>query len=220
MSLAAIATPGLTFHDATHRYMLDGEFVPSVTQVIKDNRLSADFSHVNRDVLERNRAIGVAVHAAAHYFDEGDLDESSVDPDVRPYLEAWKAFVYERKVEMLALEQRVADPVYRLAGTIDRIARVPGISGELVIDIKKGDPKDAGANYQTAAYALLAANLGIIAKPFLIERWSVQLHPERAVPYTVSPYRSSADRRIFLAALQLTHERERLGRSSWMQEVA
>lgn len=220
MSLATIATRGLTFHEPTHRYALDGEVVPSVTQVIKDNRLSETFGHVNREVLNRKRDIGKAAHAAAHYYDEGDLDESTVDAEVQPYLEAWKAFVYERKVEMLSLEQLVADPLYRVAGTIDRIARVPGMAGELVIDIKTGDPRDAGANYQTAGYALLAASLAVITKPFLIERWSVQLHPERAVPYSVTPYRSTADRRIFLAALQLTHERERLGRSSWMQEVA
>lgn len=217
MSLARIATPGLTFDEATHTYRLDGQALPSVTQVLAANGLGGDFSHVSPAVLEHARQRGTAVHAAAHYLDEGDLDEATVDPEIRPYLEAWQAFKVARRVELLALEQRVACPLYRFAGTIDRVARVPGIRGEVLIDLKTNTPH--GAAYQLAGYKLLAQHLRpVVTTSVFLERWAVELHPERAVPYTIHEYRNSRDRDIFLAALTLTHERARLGRS-W-QEAA
>lgn len=211
MSLAQIATPGLAFEEDAHRYVLDGQPIPSVTQVLTENGLREAFLTVRPDVLERARQRGIAAHAAAHYYDEGDLDESTVDPVVAPYLEAWKAFRAERKVEVLALEQRVADPIWRFAGTIDRILRVPGVRGEIIADIKTGDA--SGVAYQTAAYEMLAAHLKpLITTGFLLERWAIHLHPDRAVPYSVTVYRDRRDREVFKAALTLTHERARIGR--------
>lgn len=202
--IARIATTGLVFDAATHTYTLDGHAIPSVTQVLSDNRLRADYRHVRPDVLERARQIGHAAHAAAHYSDEGTLVESTVAPEVLPFLAAWRAFVEVRQVEMLELEQLFADPTYRFAGTIDRIARLDGADRPVILDIKTGEA--SGTNYQTAAYGHLAG------LPLSTPRYSVQLHPERAVPYTVTPYRATSDWRIFRAALELTHERAAHGR--------
>lgn len=218
MNTATLPTSGLNFAPETHTYTLDGLEIPSVTAVLKANGLSGDFSRVSPAVLEHARARGTAVHAAAHYLDEGDLNESSLDADVTPYLDAWQAFKAERHVELLALELRIACPVYRFAGTIDRIARVQGIRGQIILDIKTSTPY--GAAYQTAAYAILAAHLKPLITPAtVLDRWAVELHPERRVPYTVHQYRDRRDREVFLAALTLTHERARLGRH-WRQEAA
>lgn len=200
--MIAIGTPGLTFSEATHQYFLGGQELPSVTSIIRDNRLGGDFSAVAPATLEHARQRGTAVHAALHYDDEGMLDETTVDPEVAPYLDAWRRFRAERHVAIVEMERRYADATYRFAGTLDRIAVVEG--RRVVIDIKSGDVE--GADLQTAAYAHLAG------EPLSILRWAVQLHPERAVPYTVHPYRNLADWRIFRAALELTHERARRGR--------
>ncbi len=200
--MIAIGTPGLTFSEATHQYFLGGQELPSVTSIIRDNRLGGDFSAVAPATLEHARQRGTAVHAALHYDDEGMLDETTVDAEVAPYLEAWRRFRAERHVAIVEMERRYADATYRFAGTLDRIAVVEG--RRVVIDIKSGDVE--GADLQTAAYAHLAG------EPLSILRWAVQLHPERAVPYTVHPYRNLADWRIFRAALELTHERARRGR--------
>ena len=203
MSLAQIATSGLTFDEASHVYRLDGRAIPSVTTVIRDNRLGDDFHAVAPDVLEHARQRGTAVHAALHYWDEGTLDEATVDPVVAPYVAAWRRFVDERRVQIVAMERRHADQVYRFAGTLDRMAVVDG--RRTLIDIKSGSV--GGAQFQTAAYAHLAGELPSV------QRWAVQLHPERAIPYTVHPYTDRSDWRIFRSALELTHERARLGRS-------
>lgn len=211
--IAAIATSGLTFDEPMHEYRLNGILLPSVTQIIRDNRLSSDFAFVSAADMARARELGQAVHMATHYNDEGTLDDATVDPAVRPYLNAWRQFVADRGVEFVALEQRVADPVYQFCGTVDRIARLVTArgAGELVIDLKTGNPAAAGAHYQTAGYAHLVRDLPNVTR--IVGRWSVQLHPERAVPYSVTPYTKTSDWRIFRAALELTHERSAQGQS-------
>lgn len=214
--IAEIATKGLTFDEPSHTYTLNGIVLPSVTQVIRDNRLSSDFAFVSTADMERARQLGQAVHVATHYNDEGTLDDATVDPAVRPFLDAWRRFVSERQIEFVALEQRVADQTYQFCGTVDRIARIVGSSslGEIIIDLKTGDPKAAGANYQTAAYAHLVRDLSCVTR--ISARWSVQLHPERAIPYSVTPYTHTSDWRLFRSALELTHERAARG-TSWRE---
>src|SRR5690606_18835965 len=97
--------------------------------------------------------IGQHVHAACHYDDEGDLDEATVHPDVRPYLEGWRLFRREMGFVPLLLETRVYHPIYRYAGTLDRFGLLEHQSGVYVlVDIKTGDPEAAAAALQTAAY--------------------------------------------------------------------
>lgn len=209
MSIAQIATAGLVFEEATHRYFLNGTEVPSVTATIRDNRLGGDFSRVDPAVLDRARQLGSAVHVALHYYDEGTLDTATVDPAVWPYLEAWARFKTERDVTVLVMEQRLADPVHRFGGTLDRIAVIDG--RRVLIDVKSGSVD--GADLQTAAYARLAG------EPASTRRWAVQLHPERQIPYTVYAYQDPNDWRLFRSALELTHERARRGRH-WHREAA
>jgi len=217
--IASIATDGLAFEEATHTYILNGIVLPSVTQVIRDNRLSSDFAFVSAADMEMAWQLGHAVHVATHYNDEGTLDGATVDPIVRPYLKAWQQFVADRRIRFVALEQRVADSVYQFCGTVDRIGVLIDnpTAGELLIDLKTGSPAAAGANYQTAAYAHLVRSLPCVTR--IAARWSVQLHPERAVPYTVTLYPKNTDWRIFRSALELTHERAALGQS-WRGKAA
>ena len=213
MSLAQIATAGLEFSEADHVYRLHGQEIPSVTSVIRDNRLGADFSRVSAEALQRARELGTAVHAALHYFDEGTLDETTVDPAVAPYLAAWQAFCADRNVVIVEMERRFADPTYQFAGTLDRIVVADVDAGQrrrVLVDVKTGGVD--GAHYQTAAYAYLAN------EPVSTRRWAVQLHPERVVPYSIHPYASPRDWRIFRAALELTHERAAIGRH-WSEPV-
>jgi hypothetical protein len=206
---ARVMTPGLVFYAESHTYNLDGVIVPSVSQVIADNRLGPDFSRVDPVTLEQARQLGTAIHAALHYSDEGTLDEATLDSRVAPYVEAWQRFLDERKVTLVEMEQRFADRLLQFAGTVDRIAVVDG--RPVVIDLKSGTCE--GVGYQTAAYAHLADQRRTV------QRWAVQLHPERAIPYSVIPCPRLADWSIFRAALELTHERARLG-LPWRLEAA
>jgi hypothetical protein len=136
-----------------HDYYLDGIRLPSVTQVLREQTL-VDFSQVPPFILERARQRGSAVHALAHFYNEHDLDWTSVDPTYRPYLEAWVACVLERRIVPLLCERRLASRRHRVAGTLDLLAEVDG-EGWL-FDFATGDPEDAAKDFQTGAYLGMA----------------------------------------------------------------
>ena len=200
----ALGTAGLIFDEALHRYYLDGIEIPSVTKVIADNRLGGDFSRVPPADLTRARDLGRAVHSALHYSDEKTLDESTVADAVWPYLDAWIRFKLDHAVTVTQMERCLADGTLKFGGTLDREVLVGANRDSVLLDVKTGSLE--GAQFQTAAYAHLAK-----CGP-QTQRWAVALHPDRAIPYSIHPYRDLRDWRIFRAALELTHERARLGR--------
>jgi hypothetical protein len=82
------------FDPVPHRYSVGGTVWPSVTQILQHSGL-IDFSHVPRATLDAARERGDAVHRAAHYFNEGDLDVADFEasfPTYWPYLSSWISF--------------------------------------------------------------------------------------------------------------------------------
>jgi len=87
-------TPDMVeFDPLVHQYVLNGERLPSVTQILQASGL-IDFSKIPGPILEAAKARGTAVHQAAHYYNEGDLDpDFETDfPEYWPYLSAWITF--------------------------------------------------------------------------------------------------------------------------------
>ena len=81
----------LNFNAEKHEYSLPtGEVLISVTQVIDRSGL-VDTSHFT----EFHRMRRQAVHMACEYDDRGCLDESSIDPRILPYVEAYRRFKAE-----------------------------------------------------------------------------------------------------------------------------
>lgn len=180
----------LTFDAATHTYRFGGEVVPSVTQILGATGVSLDFAELGqmsakvRGAIELKREIGSVLHADAHAWDDNDLDIDTVDPRVRPYLDAWITFRANSGVTPDLRERRLYHSGYRYAGTLDGIFLHNG--RRVLIDIKTGDPADSGCQFQTEAYrqAYISANPGAE----IHERWGVQLIPGRAIPYQIFPY--------------------------------
>jgi hypothetical protein len=181
----------LTFTPDTHEYRVGDQRVPSVTQILKATGIATDFDELAGmsdrlgAAIDEKRALGQALHADAHAFDDDDLDWSTVDARVRPYLEAWATFRENSRLMPLGRERRVFHPTYRYAGTLDGIFAKPR-AATVLVDIKTGDPESAGARYQLAAYQLAyeAEHPG----EAIHERWSVQLTPGLRVPYRVTSY--------------------------------
>jgi hypothetical protein len=88
-------TPDMVAFDAlAHRYTLDGEPLPSVTQILQASGI-IDFSKIPQPILLAARDRGTAVHQAAHYYNEQDLDVEAFErdfPEYWPYLSAWITF--------------------------------------------------------------------------------------------------------------------------------
>ncbi len=121
----------LTFDDATHTYKIDGRALPSVTEILRaegfiDTAFFSDFG----------RERGKLAHLAIHLHDAGELDEDSLDPVLRPYLDAWIKFKADTGCTILESEQPCADQFGRYAGTPDKIVLLDG--KPTLLDIKTG----------------------------------------------------------------------------------
>lgn len=143
----------LEFHAGPHAYDLDGVRVPSVTRILLEQGLIR-FNGVPAAILERARQRGSAVHRMIHFWNEGDLDEASVDPAYAPYLAAWQRCAAERDIRILLCEYRLASRVHTVAGTLDCLCLIDG-EGWL-LDYATGDPDHCAKHLQTAAYLGLA----------------------------------------------------------------
>jgi hypothetical protein len=140
----------IAFDETTHTYRVDGVRFPSVTEVLAPQ---TDWSHVPAWQLEAARCLGRDVHAAVNLLARGQLDESSLDPAVAPYVNGAAMFLRTSGATVLAAEQRVACKRMRVAGTLDLLI----YWGDFYyfVDWKVSDavPKTVGA--QLAAYEYL-----------------------------------------------------------------
>ena len=193
METTPAASDRLVYDPATHTTRTaTGIEVPHVTRILSAVGVSTDFEEVAerswrmRDRLEHLRQRGTAVHADCHAYDDDDLDLDACDVRVRPFVEAWAACRAEKGLVPVthARERRVFHDLDWYTGIMDGLFRRQGKFG--VVDLKTGDPDDAAAHLQTAAYAEAYVREHPDVK---IEwRWAVWLRPGRRVPYTIVDY--------------------------------
>lgn len=180
----------LTFDADTHTYRWCGKVVPSVTQIL--DRFT-DLSMIPRDVLERKRQIGTAVHAAIELDVAGDLDESSIDESCAGYFKGWRKFRAESGFVATASEQMLYSKKYGYAGTIDLVGSLPKVEKAL-IDAKTTTMLYPTVGPQTAAYSELA-------NCQKAKRFALQLTPDGT--YFLEPLSDRNDWNVFAAALVL-----------------
>jgi hypothetical protein len=155
--------------------------------------------------------LGSAVHADCHSYDDNDLNWGTVDVRVLPYVEAWAQVREDRGLVPLTgtREQRVYHPVYHYTGIIDGVFSLASdTTARILLDIKTGNPDDAAAHLQTAAYAEAWASMH--PEECITARWAVWLRPDRSVPYSIVDYSARpdayADFQRFLACLTVYTE--------------
>ena len=148
------AIDDIVFRQEDHSYTIRGREYPSVTTVIRNAGFGHDFSKAPKHLLNHARARGNAVHLACHYIDTVGLDFSSVDEQIRGYVEAYARFKAKVPITIIESEKRMAvsrifqeKELTPLAGTPDRIVWLYG--RRAVIDLKTG----VGCHIQTAGYA-------------------------------------------------------------------
>lgn len=74
------------------------------------------------------------MHRACQYIDEGDLDDSTVGPEIAGRVAAYRRFLSEMQPEILAVEEKVENEAYQYAGTLDRRCIIN--RRESIVDIK------------------------------------------------------------------------------------
>jgi len=201
---------GGTFTEENHAYHdARGMRVPSVTQALASVGL-VDFSRVRKEVLDRKRLIGTAVHSCCEYIDTpgaGELDWDTVDEAAVGYVLAFERFVEESGFQVYPgyVEKAGIHVVHNLAFgyRIDRAGtiRVNGHRLSVLLEIKCGVKAEPTWPLQLAAYGLTPLPPPEGAPTF--KRVALQLRKDAT--FKLFPYDDPNDARHFLSALSLTH---------------
>lgn len=172
----------------------------SVTGVLDEAGFFRWFSE-DPDARER----GSVVHKILELYDQGDLDERSVDPELRPYFDAWRrALDFLRPQSMPLIEHAMV--ARGVGGKLDRVWIAADGSCE-VVDIKTGDGSPAKCwRLQTLGYADLA-DVGA-----LVARRVVQLHSNGhfATDLRRAPLEHRVDSQAWSAAVKLAMWKRRV----------
>lgn len=192
------ATASLTFDEPSHTYRLNGEVIPSVTQLL-DTALY-NFAMVPEDLLQAAADRGTAVHFACELDDLDELDETSLRPEWVPYVEAWRKFRADSGIEFDLIEQRVFHPGLRYAGTIDR----GGLMNRQrwLLDIKTTSVVSHAAGVQLAAYEkAVRESVEAYKDARKIHRGVIQLRDNGT--YRLVPFKEESDWNTFVALLNI-----------------
>lgn len=184
----------LKFRAEDHTYWLDGVEIPSVTTILKDVGI-VNYSAMPNATSEMALHRGSMVHLACQLYDEHDIDESTLDPILKPYLAAWKRFISESGFVIEEIEQRGYNPKWGYVGCLDRKGKLNGMP--MVIDLKTSiSPK--WVRMQLAAY------VEFVKFPTVVGRMAVELHADetyKAVPLSAKDH--ARDFNDFLCCLRI-----------------
>jgi len=128
----------LIFYDDTHRYTVDGEEVPSVSELTRFLTREI-YGEVNQYVLDSAAERGTKVHKAAEALDK--FGSVEIDDDLAGYLKAYVSFLRDRKPSWEKIEWAVNNGTL-YAGTIDRYGELDGKYG--IVDLKTTANIDKG----------------------------------------------------------------------------
>lgn len=139
----------LTLDEATHTYWVGKKKFDSVTKILQDLGLARNYQGISSFYAER----GKAVHRACELIDKGTLDNASLDPRVRPYVEGYRKFIRESGYQPQFWELPLYHPALGFAGTVDKLGSLNGRFG--ILDIKTSRSLDPAVELQLCAYAVL-----------------------------------------------------------------
>ena len=113
----------LIFYDATHTYEVDGEEIPSVSEITRfiSREVYGDVTQFN---LDRAGDRGSKVHKALEVLDK--YGEVEADESVVPYLKAYLQFRKDHPCQWKYIEKAICAEDKSYAGTLDRYGSVDG----------------------------------------------------------------------------------------------
>lgn len=121
----------LLFFDQGHRYTLDGEDLPSVSELCRF--LSREiYGTVAQYTLDAAADRGTRVHKLCEVLDL--YGKADVPDDLLPYVQAYLQFRRDHAVQWDKVEYAAHHPVDRYAGTIDRAGLMDG--RRAIVDLK------------------------------------------------------------------------------------
>jgi len=194
----------LVFNEEKHEYTVDGiKIKKSLTQILESVGI-IDFSCVPERILGPALRFGKAVHKATELYDLGILDESALDPALKPYLAGWVKFLKDTGFVAHLIEKPLAAKIYGtwIATTPDRIGMMKGKLTD--VEIKSGSLLP-GTAIQTAGHKLIY-DVGKEFKNHIKVRLGVRLTGDGN--WRPEYYKNKNDMSVFLSALNITNWKE------------
>lgn len=192
------------FDPENHRYTLNGSVIPGISFILENT------GFVDKTWFRPEHAArGHAVHACCQFLIEGNLDWSTVHPDILPRIRGFEQFLLDRKPKLIVAEQPMYSSSWRFAGTPDLVLEVPGEKQQWIVDIKSGK-SGLASRLQTSAQDILVrqhCGEGVYLR-FVLEL------PE-AGSYKLISHRDFTDRTMFLNALAMVNKRLNEGELSY-----
>jgi len=142
----------LTLDPETHVYKLEGKPIISVTQVLSAEGFARS-DYGDEWYAER----GTAVHEAIALHLKHELDEESVAPEIKPFVDQAVEVIGAMEIKPHLIEHSMFDPTYRYAGTLDLYGYSEALSAEVLIDWKTGSAEPAHRLQLLGGYAPLLA---------------------------------------------------------------
>lgn len=181
----------LIFFDKDHQYQVDGEPVPSVSEVL---RFMSREIYDSATQFQLNNAAdrGTRIHKATEQIDR--FGSCEVTADIELYVRAYMQFLRDHKPKWERIEHAMYHPELLYAGTLDRVGIING--KRTVVDIKSTSKIETPlVTAQVNAYALMSCANG---KP-VDEVAVLQLKKDGTYRFRILEQNTST----FLAALTL-----------------
>lgn len=177
------------YDDELHAYYLNGEKILSVTQILELGGLID-----KRFFLPEHAMKGHAVHKACYLRIKNDLDESSLHPIIKPYLDRFDCFLQRTgfKPILELCEKPQFHPAYIFGGTPDLVGYLN--DRVVVIDIKSGGVEYA--KYQLAAYSKFPD-----IECHFPDKFSLELNAKNKIGYDLKSHNDENDWYFFLDIL-------------------
>lgn len=194
----------LAFDEASHEYSLGDLRLTSVTQILALTGL-AQFNAPW--FSEATKARGTYLHEAIALDVEGDLDDDTLDEQLRGGVDGWRKFMADTGARIEFAEQMLCDPDLRIAGRLDYIVtmpdpRQPGRTVRVLLDVKRALYPCAAI--QLAAYVDLATAL--YDHPVYFRRAALVLPGDGS--YVLHHFTDHLDRATWQAAVRILHWRQ------------
>ena len=158
----------LLFYDDSHRYTVDGEEVPSVSELTRFIAREV-YTETPQYALDAAAQRGTKIHKATEAMDK--FGSVEIESDLLPYLQAYVAYKKEHNPEWERIEWSVCNDK-RYAGTIDRYGTEDGKN--ILVDIKTTQ-NITGAHKVLYTAQLNLYRLAVLKEKPVDEMWILQL---------------------------------------------
>lgn len=203
--MTLVTAPAFRVDLARHLYFLGDEQLPGNTTVLKAA------GHIDTTFYtDDGKAVGSALHLACRYYDEGRLDERTLETPpgadertaklkakVRARFRAYVRFRSETGFIPDLIEFATYSLALKVAGTLDRTGNFPHDKWLTLLDIKGGAPAK-WHGYQTGGYALMGAGGSYGEWGRLVQRAALYLRDD--CTYRLKFHRDPEDLNVFTRA--------------------